>query len=206
MIIPLFSSPLYQTNVPVDQHEIDLVTNTQYNRSEGNNGYISTNQQLITPTLEDKLDPHISHYIHNELQIQQSFQIINSWCNKHTKGDYLPQHSHANSIFTGIYYIQVPPQSGNILSLHQSPFIPSFVPGTVIPTINESNIYNSKTLDIQLEEGTLLLFPSHIEHSAPQSQSDQVRYAISFNIFLHGEFGDSTNRLSISCHNTHMAD
>ena len=206
MIVPLFSSPLYQTIVPVDQHDIDLVTNTQYNRSEGNNGYISINQQLINKTLEDKLDPHISNYIHNQLQIQQSFTIINSWCNKHTKGDYLPSHSHANSIFTGIYYIQVPPQSGNILSLHQSPFIPSFVPGTIIPTVNQSNIYNSKSIDIHLEEGTLLLFPSHIEHSAPQSQSDQVRYAISFNIFLHGEFGDSTNKLSISCHNTHMAD
>jgi len=206
MIVPLFSSPLYQTIVPVDQHDIDLVTNTQYNRSEGNNGYISINQQLINKTLEDKLDPHISHYIHNELQIQQSFTIINSWCNKHIKGDYLPSHSHANSIFTGIYYIQVPPQSGNILSLHQSPFIPSFVPGTIIPTVNQSNIYNSKSIDIHLEEGTLLLFPSHIEHSAPQSQSDQVRYAISFNIFLHGDFGDSTNRLSISCHNTHMVD
>lgn len=199
MIIPLFSSPLYQTILPVDQHDIDLVTNTTYNRSEGNNGYISTNQQLITPTLENKLDPHISHYIHDTLQIQQSFKITNSWCNKHIKGDYLPSHSHANSIFTGIYYVQLPTQSGNILSLHQSPFIPSFVPGTLIPTTNQSNIYNSKTLDIELEEGTLLLFPSHIEHSAPQSHSDQVRYAISFNIFLHGEFGNLTNRLSISC-------
>jgi uncharacterized protein (TIGR02466 family) len=199
MIIPLFSSPLYQAIIPTSIDYNSTCNQLDYNRSGGDNGWISTDQQVLNkfPSLQSHIDHHLHAYIHDELKIKQEYYVINSWINKHDKGDYLPIHSHANSIFTGIYYITLPPHSGEILSLHQSPFVPSFVPGTIIPDVYEYNVYNSKQCDIKLEEGTLLLFPSHIEHSAQQSNSNYTRYALSFNVFLRGSFGSSTAYLNL---------
>lgn len=195
-LTPLFSSPLYQTLIQPPDGIVEYIKQLDYERSEGNNGWISVDQQVINKQLDDLLDPYIAEYIHTELSIQQSFVIVNSWVNKHTKGDYLPPHTHANSLYTGIYYIQVPPDSGNVLTLATSPFTPTFTT-VVSPTINQSNIYNSRAVDIPLEKGTLLLFPSHIEHSAPISNSTTPRYALSFNIFLKGLFGQSSNLLTL---------
>lgn len=195
-LTPLFSSPLYQTLIQPSEGIVEYIKQLEYARSEGDNGWISVNQQVINQELDDLLDPYIADYIHTELSIQQSFVIVNSWVNKHIKGDYLPPHAHANSLYTGIYYIDVPSDSGNVLTLATSPFTPTFTT-LVSPTINESNIYNSKAVDIPLQTGTLLLFPSHIEHSAPISNSSSPRYALSFNIFLKGSFGQSSNLLNL---------
>lgn len=199
MIVPLFSSPLYQSIIPSQIEYKTVCDEISYQRSDGDNGWISDDQDVIQffPELASLINDHIRIYIKDELKIEQDYYITNSWINKHLAGDYLPPHSHANSIFTGIYYISLPPNSGEFLSLHQSPFIPSFVPGTIIPTVKESNIFNSKQCDIQLEEGTILMFPSHVEHYASKSQSELPRYALSFNIFLKGSFGMKTSYLTL---------
>ena len=186
-IYPLFSSPLY-----VNTTTIPSIPTTTYHRSEQDNGWISDNQQILNDhdDLNELVDHHIAQYLHTTLQIQQSFHITNSWINKHTKGDYLPPHSHANSLYTGILYLKVPPNSGNVLTF-------STPPSTIQPTYNETNIYNATTFSVELTTGTILIFPSYLEHSAPQSNSTEERLALSFNIFLHGQFGTSTNLLSL---------
>ena len=58
-------------------------------------------------------------------------------------GSITQKHIHQNSVFSGIFYIQSGPKSGDLL-LTQTPSIPTAFPGTLQPTPTEINILNSK--------------------------------------------------------------
>ena len=60
-----------------------------------------------------------------------------------------------------------------------------------------NNIFNSDTWWYPAKVGTLLLFPSHLEHSVPELEAEKDRYSLSFNTFFKGELGLSEERTQL---------
>ena len=55
----------------------------------------------------------VNNYLHTDDR-HFEWYITNSWVLKHEPNDYNPAHSHANSLITGVYYLEVPEHSGDI--------------------------------------------------------------------------------------------
>ena len=60
---------------------------------------------------------HAQHFIHDVLDVSQEakFEMTNSWSSKHIKGDESGPHNHANSMLSGILYLQTDDKSGDVL-------------------------------------------------------------------------------------------
>ena len=119
------------------------------------------------------------------------FFISQSWCNYTSKGEYHHKHKHANSIISGVFYIQTEPERDYIMFHKEDNLNWSF-------TIKDWNIYNSETWKYTVTPGDLYLFPSTLSHQVPTIEKEGCeRISVSFNTFVHGELGDKDNLSNI---------
>ena len=115
-----------------------------------------------------------------------SLEIENMWANVNYKYAYNKYHDHPNSLWSGVYYVQSPPNCGKILfdkswSRYQRVQKPIF--SHEIPTYD----YQWDSVAYEPIEGRVILFPSWIGHQVEQNLTDiegenGYRISISFNI------------------------
>ena len=204
-VLPLFSQPVYIDTVQLDDSMIQDAINTKcdyvLHDLVKNNGQQSDDIQWLQshPEVKSLCEEYLDHYVYNVLGISRQRHTLihqSSWVNKHVKGDRGGGHSHTNSMFSGVLYFKVPPNSGD-LSFHVSSMFPTYVRQTVLPDIATSNIYNMREVTIQPCEGMIIFFPSHLSHSIQESKSDELRYSMAFNYFMKGAFGCGDSELTL---------
>ena len=101
------------------------------------------------------------------------------WVNINNRGSHNRRHTHADGInfLSGVYYVTVPRNSGNIVFFDPRP--------TIIHSFADSRYYDQGipgVYQIEPKENTLLLFPSWLEHEVHPNSTNQDRISISFNI------------------------
>ncbi len=114
----------------------------------------------------------------------ENFYITDCWANTHGKGGTNHLHKHPNNLLSGVYYVQVPPGSGDIVFVDPRP-----QSGIIIPAVRERTPFNSFKQRITPEAGKLLMFHSWFEHEVEPNKSEVERVSIAFNIMLHGRVG-----------------
>ena len=205
-VTPLFGIPLYQSMIQtIDQDSIDFVKNTEYKRYPADNGYGSTNKFLLDSpklkNLKSLIMTHPHHFIHDVLDVSQEakFEMTNSWSSKHIKGDESGPHNHANSMLSGILYLQTDDKSGDVLFHKDKNHYNLFTPTVNVPFNNKNyNYFNVEGWAVRPQNNMLLLFPSTLWHSVFPSESDNDRYCVAFNLFAFGQFGyDNVTQLAI---------
>jgi len=93
------------------------------------------------------------------------FSFDEFWFNIMEPGDSTSWHNHKEQAFmSGVYYLQVPKNSGHLLFRMKK---------------HNEFIYNL----IKVKTGKVVLFPSSLDHSVEQNNSNQVRISISFNLY-----------------------
>ena len=99
-------------------------------------------------------------------------EIVSSWFSKFEKGCFAHVHNHGSSDISGVYYFKVP--SGGSELFFRNP----------ISHLDSSLVYEhlSSGIDIKPEQGSILLFPSWLQHGVKTNMSDETRVSISFNI------------------------
>ena len=104
------------------------------------------------------------------------------WANINHKYSYNRFHTHPGSLWSGVYYVQSPPNCGSILFK----LVDRDLYGT--PTYEKDNIdrqtHQWQTIEHKPIEGRVILFPSWLGHEVQQNLTD-----------VEGENG---NRISIS--------
>lgn len=213
IIEPLFSTPLYSSNLKLTTEEKSTIKNLdfrscakdakEYNENHGlkelkptDAGYISNNLKVLDilelSNLKDQVQQHINYYAHKIVGIDTAvrFLLTESWVMKHQKGDWAPLHSHSHSIFSGVLYIECDIDSGAI-NFVKNNLIPTILPPVFDFEIEESNLFNQKVKKILPTEGELIIFPSHLDHNVDVSNSNNDRYCIAFNTFAKGQIGPS---------------
>lgn len=106
--------------------------------------------------------------------------MIYDWVNINRKGDYNKRHLHFDGalFLSGVYYVKVPKNSGNIIFYDPR--------GQLVNTMPDHKYYNDGTeyQYIEPQEGMILFFPTWIEHEVEENRTDEDRISIAFNILV----------------------
>jgi len=94
-----------------------------------------------------------------------------------------------NSVFSGIYYLDVQEETGDVVFEKGQHFPNCFMP-TLEPDVTHFNQITMKSWRIRPETGTLLIFPSQLIHNVEKNLTADFRYCIGFDIFIRGSIGE----------------
>jgi uncharacterized protein (TIGR02466 family) len=174
----------------------------EYNRLDQNNGYVTKNTYVFNDdclkNIKKEILNHLNNFLFNDLKINKNitFKMLNSWCTKHNKGDFSQIHVHNNSLISGVLYLKVNKDSGNLI-LHKNSYWRNIFPKSIDITFNEHNEVTGDYWYITPSLGTIIFFPSFLEHSVTKNESNEDRYSCAFNFHVEGNFGNYLNNLKV---------
>lgn len=202
-ISELWPTPVGMDIIPVDLKwlnycksvKIERMTNNNGNKSVDNN--ILNNEELFD--LKNLIIKKTNDYLYDHIQIEKNvkFKMTNSWVIEHMPNDFSHSHIHTNSLISGVYYLDVNDDSGDLVisKVNQNP--ENVFPAMWMWYYSNDNKFNTNTFKFKLKSGNIILFPSHLSHSVEQNLSNKNRYCIAFDFFPYGSFGAKEYELTI---------
>jgi uncharacterized protein (TIGR02466 family) len=147
--------------------------------------YILNNEEL--KNLKTEITKMLENYFMSVLGLKEDIvpYITQSWLNWTKEGEHHHKHNHPNSIVSGVFYINAN-EKKDFISFYnekdETVYNKKNEPVLLNPKI--FNVYNTKTINIQVKTGTLLLFPSWLSHSVPAKSGNNLRTSLAFNTFI----------------------
>jgi uncharacterized protein (TIGR02466 family) len=117
----------------------------------------------------------------------EAFEFTGCWATVLGKGASHKAHSHPNNYLSGVYYVRTHPGADTI-NFHD----PRNQTSVIRPPVVELTAENTDQVVVRVTSGTLLMFPSFLEHSVDANMGEEERISISFNIM----FSSFTENLS----------
>lgn len=190
-LISLHGIPLYHipdTGYKCSDSEYDSLNEISYFKNEGN--YLSNSKYVLSDYKLDGLlklcKKHLDIYTRDILKIEQTFKITNSWLTKKHSGQYHTVHKHPNSIFSGVFYINV--EDSDIFFENTPPILKHY---QFDYTFSEWNTFNCREYSIGVNTGSIIIFPSNLNHGVRVNQSNETRIVLGFNSFVTGKLNNS---------------
>ena len=109
------------------------------------------------------------------------FEITGCWVSVNAKGAAHRVHTHPNNFLSCVYYVQAQPGADTI-NFHD----PRIQTSIMRPPVTQLTGENTDQAVVQVQDGTLLLFPAWLPHSVDANSSDQSRVSVSCNIMFRG--------------------
>ena len=116
-----------------------------------------------------------------------AYQITACWANVSAPVAGHRIHSHPNNFLSGVYYAMTR-KGADTINFHD----PRIQTGMIRPPVTELTAENTDQVVVEVKAGTILLFPSWLQHSVDANQSDGERVSVSFNIM----FSSYTEKMS----------
>jgi uncharacterized protein (TIGR02466 family) len=185
----LFPRPLYKNNINYSFSEQELtyinsIKNTFYQENgtvqDGNNYVLDKHFSIELKTL---LQNQLNVYAKEVFCYDCDVYITHSWINVNPPKSCHYSHNHVNSIFSGVFYIQVPEDSPGLKIWNDRTSMFYITP-------NKFNSFNSHGMLINVKQGDIVLFPSEMQHEVSQNNSSIDRISLAFNSFVRGSIGD----------------
>ena len=184
--VPLFSTGLDRG---LRSGELDRARALLGHKQVNQGNFFTPNMQVLA----DRAFSDINAFLVSALDIyvNQIFAAANglklsisqSWLNINPPGAYHHQHTHPNSVISGVFYFETTGADDCIkFEKNYSPWL--------IET-NKQNPFNIENLHVMVKPGQLLLFPSSLIHSVPKNVSTQDRISLSFNTMFKGKVNTS---------------
>lgn len=107
--------------------------------------------------------------------------ITDSWLNRCYEGGYQRFHSHANSFISGTYYINFDSENHSPLKFLNPNFGQASLPFMQLNTQSFTDFNHRETICNFIDEGSLILWPSHLDHGYDINMKDD-RITLSMNI------------------------
>ena len=147
-------------------------------------GWHSKEFELTNANLKNfisKISEHIQQAINDmgwDLETQ-IVKITSMWAIINKKDAFNEKHHHGNSALSAAYYVKAQKNSGNIVF-----FDPRQANVFHHPVSKKVNNINAQAQSVTPKPGTLILFPSYLEHKVNSNESTDDRIVISFNVSL----------------------
>ena len=197
-IIDMFPTPVYKAKRDVDldsikqeEKEIKDIIKEGLDRNEFNS--ITVNTYIFNTKLKnikEFCEKHIKIYVKEIIKPKEEmdFYITQSWFHLTEPGEKMHEHTHQNSIISGVFYL-------SDIEDQKVYFIDASVNTKERLRIDplEYNAWNASSWFVPIEKNNLLLFPSWIPHKVSPNDSTVVRISLAFNVFARGIFGDVGN-------------
>jgi len=117
------------------------------------------------------------------LKYKNNFRITNSWFTKVFPSQESNYHSHDNTMFSGVIYLQTNENSGDINFI-------DFSNHRYKLEVEEYNIYNSRDMSFKPVNGLIVIFPSDLNHKILTNNSSDIRYSLAFNLNPYGHINN----------------
>ena len=192
----LFPTPIYMNNLdrPFTKQELQFVEK-QKNHCVKNTGNINTKDNYILNRKEFKnikkfLDQCCKDYLERIICPKEKnlkLYITQSWLNFTEANQYHHQHSHPNSVISGVLYFDCDKENDKIKFTSPKGY------QQIVPELKNYNIWNSYTWWFPLESGQLIMFPSSTIHQVDTKKGTNTRISLAFNTFYKGTIGSNSN-------------
>lgn len=199
----LFGVPVYTSDVdPISTESMNYISNLEFTKMPSNTGFISNDVRLLDDPncleIKHKILNAFNDYAFNVLKINPKIQfyITTSWAVKFLPGGSTQEHTHSNSLFSGVLYLKAEENTGQI-SFHKYKKYLDISSPTFSLEFTEWNIFNCDKWSITPYENQIIIFPSNLTHSVEVNNSTGDRLSVAFNIFVKGNFGNKESALSI---------
>jgi len=150
--------------------------------SISNNTYILNSKEMIV--IKTFIETSINQFLEESdpFPDHTSLYITQSWFTFTEKDQHHHIHNHPNSYISGVLYFDVDYPKDKIF--FKNPRIRDMM-------IEKNNYtpFNSEEWSIPIRAGSLLLFPSYIEHFVKNYPGDKPRISLAFNTFVKGQLG-----------------
>ena len=121
---------------------------------------------------------NIQNEIYQKENLSMKPVLGNMWANVNYPKCYNRPHIHPNSLFSGVYWVTAPKNSGNFMIYDPRPGIQMAMPnrkeGKLPPELWREVHYEPRA-------GTCIMFPSWLWHEVKPNESNQARISVSFN-------------------------
>ena len=87
-------------------------------------------------------------------------------------------HTHPLNFLSGVYYLKVPKNSGNLVFIEPRPQAEVFDP----PKKPDVSVHFAHSVQWEAKENNLIFFPSWLQHEVQQNNSNEDRIILSFNL------------------------
>lgn len=190
---------LFPTNIVVSEQnysftkeELDFVEKHSHLTMENAGNTTSLDRKILDAPemkgISSFINTALDYYVNTMINPQDDvkFYITQSWLNYTKPNQHHHKHSHANSIVSGVFYINAEKNIDRITfykpNLHYKRI-------SIIP--KEFNFYNSGSWWLPVETGQVILFDSNVEHMVEDTKSSTTRISLAFNVFCRGKIGNS---------------
>lgn len=181
----IYGKDLHLDNEILANHIIEWSKNNKGLNKTNINGWHSTTDMYKKPEYKLLIDElyKMQYEIYKEELLDSEPFLGNMWANINYEGGYNIPHVHANSLFSGVYYVKCKPNSGRLVCDDPRP-------GTqhTIPIRNKHNLPKHLLRSVEIEPipGRLVMFPSWLWHRVSPNLSKDIRISISFNFLQKG--------------------
>ena len=201
-VYPLFSRPLMVSKVTTLTPElVQKIKSYEYMTMPNGSCAYSTDKRILNreelKPLKDEIKSTMDTYFHETLGVDRSVSLdfTTSWVVKMSHMERTITHSHYNSVFTGVVYLDVDADS-SIIRFHNETPITRYA-GLDLPMTGQHNMFNSKMFDYRPKNNDLIMFHSSELHEVGTNYSKEDRYSLAFNTFVRGTFGESESELTL---------
>ena len=117
-------------------------------------------------------------FMHLGVQKMYMPEMTGMWGIINPPGSSNKLHNHPYNFLSGVFYLQVPENSGQIIFHDPKPQAEVLLP----PKVENHSIHVAHRVNFQPKNGTLLFFPSYLNHEVEENNSQDDRIIVSFNI------------------------
>ena len=110
-----------------------------------------------------------------------AFEITGCWANVLPPGAAHRMHAHPNNYLSGVYYLRTHP-GADAINFHD----PRAQTAVIRPPVVELTSENTDQVVVRVQNGTMIMFSSYLQHSVDENRREQERVSISFNIMFSG--------------------
>jgi uncharacterized protein (TIGR02466 family) len=185
-----FPTTIYAKDIKIDN---DILTNCIVDMSKKNKGLKKTNMHGWH---SDNLDSSHKEFnpLVNELYAMQNeiYQeewldkkpiLGNLWANLNPPGAYNRPHIHPNALWSGVYYVKAPENSGKLVFNDPRIGAQMNLP-TLKPGVTPQHLWRECYLPPI--SGRIIMFPAWLWHCVELNESNDIRISVSFNFIQEG--------------------
>jgi len=192
MYYKLFSIPIHRIDVDDFFKNKNKLISLCYKEREcdkrGNvkfikNGWESNPLKHENNSIIEKFIPSIVNYIQEKNLFKKgtTIKLEKVWIDIGHIGAYNPLRNHPKSDLSGIFWIKVPKNSGDIMFTNPISYSNFGLDEALSEEFKKNtNFYSSHS--IKSLEGNIILFPSFLMHEISDNNNDEDRISISFNL------------------------
>lgn len=188
-ILELFPTVVTQTTIgrELSKGEIDcLSSQDKFRPAVGN--YTSVNKYILDlpalSSLKEDLNKFVQQYVDEIIKPTNDLKtyITQSWLTVTEPGGHHHQHNHPNSFLSGVFYLEV--ESGkDLIHFEETSYKQIYIES------KDWDRLNSPAWRVNVSPGDIVIFPSRLAHSVPNTQTTTNRMSLAFNTFIDGVIG-----------------